>query len=402
MRKQICLLLLSLIIATRSSAAQDSITIHASDRYKHPALIGRILAGANYRDIWAMPVRVKIFRINEAKGGLIAKEMGGGLQTTSLQLEDKSGKKWVLRSVDKNVERAMEVQGIKNKRIRKFSQQMISGAHPYGALTLSPMAKALGILSLEPELVYIPDDPALGAYRSELANTMATLELREPVFHEGDDVDDTEKMLKKLKEKKGYKLDQKMLLQARLLDMLVADWDRHEDQWKWTNHKQPDGTTMIYPIARDHDQAYFNSSGLVFGVLRTFNAKRFVGFRDKLKLKALNYKQWYFDKTFMKDLTEEDWRNGVQTFQAKLTDDVLGQSAKRLPREVYVAHGEDFLNTLRARRDRMPRDVMKYYHFLQNNPRKVEKQGEKQREKFEKANKLKKSLSNEGGKKQQP
>lgn len=390
------LLLLPFIFFTHCVHAQRVKVVEAaSQRYNHPFVIETTLVGKNYRSVWNTPVTVSVFRMNEVKGGLHPVELGGGMQTKSLHMEDKTGKKWVLRSIDKSVDKAMQATGIKNKYIRQFSQQMISAAQPYGPLTMPPMAKAIGILSTRPEVYYVEDDPGLGEYRELFANTMCLLEEERPVFHEGDKVISTDKMLKRLKEDKGYKLDEKMMLQARLLDMLVADWDRHGDQWKWEVHKEADGTKMIYPIPRDHDQAYFNSTGLVFNTIRLFNMHTFVGFRRALKLRALNYKEWSFDKNLLSHLSEEDWRSGIQSFQQSLTDAVLDEGVHRLPPEVYQLVGPATFRTLQIRRDNMMEAALDYYQFLQTHPAKLEKQAKKMKEREKKAKKLKEAADDD-------
>jgi hypothetical protein len=383
------LLLFIALFTTRFGFAQDSIIAIASHRYEHASLIERTFVGRNYRDVWSIPVRVKRFHLYQEKSGLTPKELGGGLQTRSLHLEDQSGQKWALRSVDKTVDKAMKAMGIKNPLVRHFSQQMISAAQPYGPLTLQPMAEAIGILNTQPEVVFVPDDPALGQYRALFANAMCLLEMEQPVFYEDDKVINTSKMLAHLEQDKDYNLDEKMMLQARLLDMLVADWDRHGDQWKWEVHRQGNGSRIIYPIPRDHDQAYFNSNGVVFTLIRLFNAHTFVGFRKAPKLRALNYKEWAFDKKLLGRLSEQDWRDGVQLFVARLTDEVLAQSVHRLPQPVYEACGKKMLRTLTARRDRMPDAVMRYYRFLQTHPRKIAKEGAMMQRREEKARKVK-------------
>jgi hypothetical protein len=388
MHKRLHVLLLLLILPVLVSA-QDTTKASASLRYDDPGFGQRIFLGSNYRDAWSTPVTVRIFRLSLEKGGLTPKELGGGMQTKSLQLKDQNGKEYVLRSLDKDVAKAMEAEGIKNSRVRNLSQNMISAAHPYGSLTLPPLARAVGVLSTNPELVYVPDEPGLGQYRSMFAKTMCFLEEREPVIYAGDEVKSSEKLHKDLEKHKDYKVDQKMLLQARLLDMLVADWDRHDDQWKWEYHKNPDGSMIIYPIPKDHDQAYFNSTGMLFGIMRTINTKRFVGFREGLKLKPLNYKQWAFDSKMLKDLSEEDWRIGTKSFQEKINDAVIEEGMRRLPPEVYASDAKDLAAVLKARRDSMLDDVMSYYRFLKSNPEKIKKQGDEQKEKMKKANKLK-------------
>lgn len=382
------LLLFSALFLAQLADAHDTVAI-ATHKYDNPGIGEKIFVGANYRALWAMPVTAKVFHLDQEKGGLTIKELGGGMQTKSLRLEDRQGRPWVLRSVDKSVDKAMDAEGIKNRYLRHFSQQMISAANPFGTLTLPPMAKTVGVLNTQPELFFIPDDPAFGQYRSLFANTLCLLELREPVYFPNDKVISTGKTLKHIKEDKKYSLDQKLLLQARLLDMLIADWDRHGDQWKWEVHKQPDGTKVIFPIPRDHDQAFFNSTGLVFEMLHFFNKHQFVGFRKSMKLKALNYKEWYFDYSLLKDLAEEDWIAGIKTFQRRLTDAALEEGVRRLPPEVYTASGQQLLRVLKLRREQLPDAVMKYYHFLQSHPGKVEKVRKMMQAKDERAKKIK-------------
>jgi hypothetical protein len=384
------LLLLPLFFFFQPAHGQnENVVVPASTHYGHPFFIEKKLVGDNYRQIWTLPVTARVFHMNEVKGGLQPVELGGGMQTKSLHMKDKQGKKWVLRSIDKTVDKAMKAMGIKNSGIRQFSQQMISAAQPYGPLTLPPMAKALGILSTKPELYYVEDDPGLGKYRELFAHSMCLLEEEQPVFYADDKVISTEKMLKRLKEDKTYRLDEKMLLQARLLDMLAADWDRHGDQWKWEVHQQEDGTKMIYPIPRDHDQAYFNSNGLVFNIIRLLNMHTFVGFRKALRLKALNYKEWSFDKSLLQNLTEESWRRGIASFQQNLTDAVLDEGVHRLPVEVYRLIGPATFRVLQVRRDKMMEAAMDYYRFLQTHPAKLEKQAKKMKEREKKARQLK-------------
>jgi hypothetical protein len=272
----------------------------------------------------------------------------------------------VLRTIDKTVDKAMEAEGIKSGFIKSVTQDMISAAQPYGALTVPPMAKALGLATSDPELVFVPDDPKLGEYRSVFANTMCLFELREPSLHPDDKVVSTEDMLKDMKQHKDWPLDAKMLLQARLLDMLISDWDRHGGQWKW-GYRKAGGSTKIYPIPVDHDQAFFHSSGILVPMVRPFTMKHIIGFREESrKLKALNRKEWDFDKKLLAGLTEADWRAGIQTFQSKLTDAVLLAAAQRLPKEVYNSYGQDLYEQLKSRRNTMDENAMKYFRFLQD------------------------------------
>ena len=63
-------------------------------------------------------------------------------------------------------------------------------------------------------------------------------------------------------EENDHRADQLAVLRARLLDILVADFDRHFDQWKWATNDTGKGK-LYYPIPRDRDQVFFNSDGLL-------------------------------------------------------------------------------------------------------------------------------------------
>ena len=37
--------------------------------------------------------------------------------------------------------------------------------------------------------------------------------------------------------------------------MLIGDWDRHQDQWRWIEFKE-NGKKVYRPMPRDRDQAF--------------------------------------------------------------------------------------------------------------------------------------------------
>jgi hypothetical protein len=52
-----------------------------------------------------------------------------------------------------------------------------------------------------------------------------------------------------------YIVDENEYIKARLFDMLIGDWDRHYDQWRWAEYKKK--AIVIYkPIPRDRDRFF--------------------------------------------------------------------------------------------------------------------------------------------------
>src|SRR6476469_3011967 len=63
--------------------------------------------GSHYRKEWSTPIMVKVINLDSAFGGLTPVEKAGSRQTQGLRLEDKNGKQYVLRSIDKSYKRAL-------------------------------------------------------------------------------------------------------------------------------------------------------------------------------------------------------------------------------------------------------------------------------------------------------
>jgi len=201
--------------------------------------------GSNYRKEWNKTVVAPVIDLSTEYGGLTPVKRGGGKQTKSLKLEDKDGQEWSLRTIDKDPEKAIP-ENFRNSVAADIVQDLISASNPYAPLTVPVLAKAVGVTQASPELFFVPDDPALGYYRPMFANTVCLLEKKDPV-PSGVDTKSTGKVLQKMTEDNDHVVDQHNLLQARLLDMLVADFDRHWDQWRWAEGDTGKGK-IYYPI----------------------------------------------------------------------------------------------------------------------------------------------------------
>lgn len=334
--------------------------IAASTRYGDPAFLKRILMGKNYRDVWRTPVKLPVFRMKEQ--GFKILELGGGQQTKSLRLEDKQGREWALRTIDKDVEGALPT-FLRNTIVEKVTQDMVSAAHPYAPLTIPPLASAMGLVVPRPVFYYIPDDPAFGEHRALFAHTVCMLEEREPTPDQSD-TKSTNSILEDMIEENDQSVQQKEVLVARLLDMLIADWDRHADQWRW-GFVDSGKVEHYYAIPRDRDQAYFASGGLLIKLARKLGMKHFVGYRSQMeKTKNLNYKSWKFDRFFLNELTAADWEQAIREVQAALTDEVVDNAFRKLPPEVYPLGGADLSARFKTRRDDLMRAGMGYYYWL--------------------------------------
>ena len=158
-----------------------------------------------------------------------------------------------MRSIEKFPDAAIPPD-LRSPFARDIVEDAISASYPYSSLSIRPLADATGLPPIRRKLVYIPDDPRLGRFRSTFKNTLAVLEEREPSFVTK--AYNTDELVLRLAKDNDDHVDQVAVLKARLLDNFVMDFDRHEDQWQWATRDTGKGK-LYYPIPRDHDQAFF-------------------------------------------------------------------------------------------------------------------------------------------------
>ncbi|WP_121352443.1 hypothetical protein [Flavisolibacter nicotianae] len=336
----------------------DSVVVNASNRYKAHSFLRHWLMGKNYRSEWEQPVTLPVLRLSATPFRII--ELGGGMQTKSLKLEDDKGKTWALRTIEKDVSGAMPPL-LKNSLAQKLTQDQISAAMPYGVLVIGPLAKAAGIRAAQPTIYFVADDTALGPYRSIFANTMCMLEERDPGVETSID---TETLLRLVQKENSAVVDQKALLKARLLDMLIADWDRHYDNWRWASRDSA-GLRFFEAIPRDRDWAFYSSNGLVPKLMRLVALRFLINFQEKPGyIRSLSSKAHLFDGVFLNGLAAEDWRTAIHELQQLLTDKAIENAVANLPASILTMDGESFVRKLKKRRDGLEEPVLDYYRFL--------------------------------------
>ncbi|HEY6504630.1 MAG TPA: metallophosphoesterase, partial [Chitinophagaceae bacterium] len=153
----------------------DSVTVFASGKFKSGS--GRnFFLGKNYREEWKTPVRVAVINLGKEYGGLKPLKTGGGHQTKSLRLEDPTGKQYVLRIVEKSVTDAALPPELRGTVVKDLVSDGVSASYPFAALSVPPFAETAGVPHAKPKLVYVPDDPRLGKFRSDFANAFCLFE----------------------------------------------------------------------------------------------------------------------------------------------------------------------------------------------------------------------------------
>ncbi|THU41631.1 metallophosphoesterase [Niastella caeni] len=334
----------------------------ASNQYKDASALKRLILGNNYRKVWAEPVNLKVFRLHEEHGGFKIKSIGGGKQTKSLTLEDKNGKEWSLRTIDKDPELALP-ENLRNTVASEIVQDMISAAHPYAPLPVASLATSARIPHADPEFFLVPDDLAFGTYRPLFANKVCMLEEKDASW-DGTDTKSSITVFNELVEDNDKRVLQKEVLKARLLDLLTADWDRHMDQWKW-GVKDTGRGKLYYPIPKDRDQAFFYSDGLLIAYVSRKRLPFLKGLKYKIPdVNHLSAVSKDFDRLFLNDIDREEWDSVTTLFRQQLPDTAIMRAVKTMPPEIYAINGQRTIDKLISRRNELGNQSLRYYDFL--------------------------------------
>ncbi|MDB4286217.1 hypothetical protein N9933_02840 [bacterium] len=319
------------------------------------------LWGKNNRSIYAIPITANNGLLDTLYGGLSVKKEGGGRQSNNLRLIDKEGKEYAMRGLKKVALKFMQfrIKGVaydpesyENTAIVKFVNDFFTNSHPYMQLIIPEMTAAVGINHADPRLFYIPEQKSLGHLNSRYGNSLYFIEqrpskkqklydgfnrIREYKDYPITDFKSTTNMLKKLRSNKKYSIDQKAYIRARIFDMLIGDWDRHQDNWRWAEYSQEDGKKVFVPIPRDRDGAFCSYKGLGIDVAKMFvpDARFWQTYGKKIKsIKWLNGSAFGLDNALLREFDLSVWENEARAIKAGITDEVLERAFDRLPLEI--------------------------------------------------------------------
>jgi len=347
------------------------VTVVPGGEYYDRGAVKDVVMGELYRDVWNAPITVPVIDISKEHGGLVPVKRGGGMQSKSLRLEAPDGKQYVLRSINKFPATILPPE-LQKTFVTEIIQDVIAASHPYAAVAVAPMANAAGVYHTNPKLVYIPDDPLLGPFRSEFANMLVLYEERpdddqrdRDFFGNSPDVESSWKVIEEVRENYDDKVDAHAFLRARLFDMVIGDWDRHDDQWRWSKKEYAD-STIYKPIPRDRDQVFYTVDGLVPNIVnRKWLERRFQPFEEEIRdMRGFNFNGKYVDRAYLDPLEWSDWQMVVDSLQYLLTDSVFREGLAQLPDTAYALDGERLFKTLQIHRDKLDEFARRYYEIL--------------------------------------
>lgn len=389
---KVCIaVLLSVIFSVTATAQTDSdhalektIKMAAGPEYKRSSFY-QWLWGANYRKEWTTPVTFPVAKLDTLRGGIVKYKTGGGHQSKSLHLKNKEDKEYALRSVNKTLD-VLLPKIFHHTFVQHLANDEISMSHPYGALAVPVMAEAAGIPHASPQFIFVPKQPVLDTLNTVYGNRLYLFEQRpagdwsnNPDFLNFKKFIGSDELLDKMYDDNDNQVDHTAFIKARLFDMVIGDWDRHLDQWKW-GKTDKESQSIYVPIPTDRDQVFSTYSGVLLKVALAASGQKYLHPFDEIIKDPTIVEKRFLDRLLTNQSLLEEWVTQARSLQQLLTDNVIENSIKQMPPEIFAISGNDIIAKLKSRRNHLAEYATEYYYFL---AKEVEIVGSKKNEYFD-------------------
>ena len=344
----------------------------------------KFIWGKRYRKYYSTKISAPTVDLDTLFGGLTIGRRGGGTQSKSLRLITKNGKKqYVMRAMRKQGTQFIQASAFKNQYVEDQFEDTaaenlvldaFTGSHPYASFAIGDLCDAAGIYHLNPKLYYIPKQKALGDMNAFFGDELYMIEEHgsdghgdKASFGFSNKIESTYGVMKKLKKNETYNFDETLYIRARLFDMLIGDWDRHQDQWRWLEFEE-NGKTVFRPLPRDRDQSFSIMSdgillsaavGLIPGtrILRKYS-------NDLKDVKGTTVGRFPLDVEFIQESGKDIWLQQALFLQESVTDEAIDKAFANMPKEVVDESIDKIKNTLKARRSNLKKIADRYFKVI--------------------------------------
>lgn len=339
--------------------------------------------GDHYRKFYSTDIAAPVVFLDTLLGGLKPLKRGGGQQSKSLRLADRNGKEYVMRALRKSTIKFLQANAFQDTYIGnaldgsvidKTLLDFYTTANPYTPFAIGTLSNAVDIYHTNPTLFYIPKQEELGEYNDEFGDELYMIE-----EHVGDTqtslesfgspikILSTADVLEEILKNGKSVVDEPSYIRARLFDMLIGDWDRHEDQWRWALFENEDGTEYCKPIPRDRDQAFSKYDGALVSFLTRVipGLRKMQSYDEELRSpKWFALSPYHMDINFIKSSDWDEWKKQATYIQEHLTDVDIDHAFEAIPIELQGKTIEDIKEKLRGRRSNLTAIAKTYFEYL--------------------------------------
>ncbi|MAZ72656.1 MAG: hypothetical protein CMC70_05875 [Flavobacteriaceae bacterium] len=350
----------------------------------------KFLWGKRFRNYYGIPVTANNVDLTKYKGGLTVKEAGGGHQTYTAKLKDENGAEYAIRGLEKDAFKFLKfkVKGItfdpedyRGTFAETVVYDFFTTTHPFMQLVIDPLAEGVNINHSNTQLAYVQKQPNLDPLGKDYGDALYWLEERPddgqtqfPGYNRanpgGGTVVTFESMtdvLEKLREDEKYSVDQQAWVRARLFDMLIGDWDRHQDQWRFAEYEISDDETRFIPIPRDRDAAFSRFDGVMVPIIQLFlpDVRFWQSYDDEIRnIKWYNGEANNLDRALLTKVGKETWLAEAKYIQENLSEAEIDAAWTNLPPEVQDETAETLKSNLKSRLKNLENIAERYATYL--------------------------------------
>ncbi len=345
--------------------------------------------GSKYEKVYATPVNAKVATLDSLFGGVTVGGDRSNLDYKALELIDAEGNKYRMRSLGKNSFKYKErINDKSNIELDENGEIIIAenidpserdisfytATHPYASLALPNLAEKAGVFHTKPSLYFVPKQRKLGRFNDDFGDELylITLEPNEKsvaasIYSYPDDIETTDDILIKLRESGKVGVDEYDYIKSRLFDMLVGNWDRKKDKWRWAEFTNKDSIDVFVPIPKNRDDAFASFEGNILDVASSIFGKttqRHIYSDNLTDLKWFNKEGIIFDRALLHRSGRSQWTYIAKEIQKQLTDQVIEEAFNQVPPEVQEETLSEIKEHLKARRDNLLKIANNYYNIL--------------------------------------
>jgi len=341
------------------------------------------LWGKRYRKSYSTLITAPTVNLDTLFGGLHPVRKGGGNQSKTLRLAAQNGQEYVMRALKKNATQYIQAtifkdqfvaNNFKNTASEKLIMDVFTGSYPYAPLVVSSLSEALGVYHLNPKLYHIPKQKALGDFNDKFGDELyfleeqasdGNLDLKEENFT--GNIISTADLFLEMHSDESKTIDEAAYIKARLFDMVINDWDRHQDQWRWLEFKEEE-KTVYKVLPRDRDQAFSKmSDGFLLGAaVALIPAAKLLrkNSGDLKDVKSFNMEPYPLDMAFIRSANKAVWDEEVRVIQTLLTDEAIDTAFKEVPTELNDENVIQLKELLKSRRANLQKIADRYFKVI--------------------------------------
>ncbi len=336
--------------------------------------------GKHYRTLYSTKIKARVATLDTLYGGVEIVRKGGGNQTRSLRLKAKDGREFNMRALKKSATQYLQSVVFKNTYVQDDFEQtevenlvldFYTAAHPYAYATVPKLSQAADVFYNNSGLFYIPKQKHLDDFNDGFGDELYLIEERQESnmahYANADDIESSLDIIAKVRKDEKYKIDEEAYIRARLFDMLIGDWDRHQDQWRWAQFDQENGDKLYKPIPRDRDQVFSNFDGALLDVMKLISpaTKQLQVYDSTLTdIKWMNSAGIKLDRMLVQKSEKDIWLQQAEFLQNNLTDAVIDNAFNDVPIEVRDKTLFEIKQKLKGRRANIKDIAERYYAYL--------------------------------------